>query len=98
MDDSFPYDHLCTMSHKEMPWYADWVKFKVCGVMSICYLINNERDSFLMRNIMCGKSLYSTNYMEMEYIKGVFLKMRFLVPSTTTMPQLMVDMLDLTRL
>jgi len=46
---------------------------------------------------MCGKSLYSIKYTKMEYIEGVFLKMRFLVSSIIAMPQLVVDILDLTR-
>jgi len=47
---------------------------------------------------MYGKSLYSTNSVEMEYIEGVCIKMRFIVSSIIAMPQLMVDILDLRRL
>jgi len=33
IDNSFLDDQLLAISHQAVPWYVDWVNFKVCGVM-----------------------------------------------------------------
>jgi len=34
VDDSFLDDHLLVISHQATLWYADFVSFKVCGVLA----------------------------------------------------------------
>jgi len=33
IDDSFPDEQLLAVSHQAIPWFADLVNFKVCGVL-----------------------------------------------------------------
>jgi len=35
IDDLFPNEKLLAISHQAIPWYADLVNFKVCGVLPL---------------------------------------------------------------
>ena len=60
-------------------------------------LISKGRNFFLIENTICGRNLYSTSYVGMVFIEGVWQTIRSLVSFTIVMLQFMVDALVWTR-